>query len=218
MAFLVLFGPSFMLGQSIYLAQPEGDNAVEMSAYFRMAQDSWRFPLFSLPMANEPEGSNQLFSGGVPILALVAKVIHSLTGQTVNLLGFWFMLCCVLQAHSVYFLITQITGRSPYLAALASLSGLLAYAFLTRFGHVSLFGQFVVIYAMGFVIATTPPRRECQADFWMACRPLCTRNVCVLRISDFTNAFLFGAAVVSLWWLNRIRLRVRRLLSRPLSR
>ena len=70
-----------MLGQSIYLAQPEGDNAVEMSAYFRMAQDSWRFPLFSLPMANEPEGSNQLFSGGVPILALVAKVIHSLTGQ-----------------------------------------------------------------------------------------------------------------------------------------
>lgn len=205
-AFLVLFGPSFMLGQSIYLAQPEGDNAVEMSAYFRMAQDSWRFPLFSLPMANEPEGSNQLFSGGVPILALVAKVIHSLTGQTVNLLGFWFMLCCVLQAHSVYFLITQITGRSPYLAALASLSGLLAYAFLTRFGHVSLFGQFVVIYAMGFVIATTLPDANAKRILgWLA--GLSALGMFVFAYFGFTNAFLFGAAVVSLWWLNRIRLR-----------
>ena len=44
--------PSPCLGRTscsanrFYLAQPEGDNAVEMSTYFRMAQDSWRFPLF----------------------------------------------------------------------------------------------------------------------------------------------------------------------------
>lgn len=202
-AFAVLFGPRFVLGEAPYLQHPVGDIAVELSAYYRMAQDAWRFPLFSLPLANEPEGSNQLFSGGVPLLSLVAKILRSLTGETVNLFGAWYLLCVVLQAHAMYFLITQISDRRPLLAALGAISGVLAHAFVTRFGHVSLFAQFFVIYAMGLVIATTrDDARPPHILGWLGA--LCAISLYVFAYIAITNVILFCTAVVSLLWLRRI--------------
>ncbi len=155
LVFLVFYGPKLFSNDLPYLSAPVGDIAAELAAYFQFADDGWHFPLFALPNINLPEGSNMLFTGGVPLLALFAKIAHSLSNWTPNLIGPWYALCCVLQTHSTYFLMRQITDRRPLVLALASVVGALLNAFLTRTGHVSLFGQFLCIYPVGFVIATT---------------------------------------------------------------
>jgi len=205
-SFLVLFGPDFLFNRSPYLLHPGGDISAEMGAYFRMAQDSWRFPLFDLPTANDPEGANQIIIGGVPILALLAKILRSLTGETLNLFGPWFFLCVVLQAHSFYFLLLQIDDRKPLLCAAASLIAVLTYGFMTRFGHVALFAQFINIYAVAFVVATTRDDAKPQRIVaWLA--GLALLATFIFAYLGFSNIVMLGAGLVSLWWLGRISIK-----------
>jgi hypothetical protein len=206
LAFLVIFGPRFFFLRVPFLTMPMGDVAAEMAGYFHFAQDAWRLPLFDLPNINQPEGANQLFIGGVPVLALLAKIVHTLTGSTPNLFGAWYLLCCVLQAHSLFYLMRQITDERPYLLALASVTGLLCFAFMTRFGHVSLCAQFLNIYAMGLVIATTKPNADARSILLRSAL-LTFVAMFVFAYLAIANTVLFGAALASLWWLRRISIR-----------
>jgi hypothetical protein len=205
-AALIFLGPDFLLLNAPYFITPFGDSAAEMSGYLHFAQDQWRFPLFGLPMINQPEGMNQLFVGGIPLFALIAKIVHGLTGVTVNLFGFWYFVCYVLQAHAFYFLVKQINDRRPLIAAIAAVSGVLAYAFITRFTHVSLCGQFLNIYAIGMVVATTKPDvRPAPLLIWLGI--LSFIAMFIFAYLAIANVVLFGAGAVSLWWLGRIDLR-----------
>lgn len=204
-AFFVVFGPEFALVRVPFLANPVGDVAAEMAGYFHFAHDGWHWPLFSLPNINEPEGANQLFIGGVPILAFVAKLIAAVSGRVPNLFGLWYLLCFVLQAHALFFLMRQITREQPYVLAVASVVGVLSYAFLTRIGHVSLFGQFLVIYAMGLVIATT--RSDASAkNILIKMAVLVFVALFVFAYLAIDNIVLFGTALVSLYWRRRLSL------------
>jgi hypothetical protein len=204
--FLICFGPHFLLNDAPYLVTPVGDIAAEMAGYFNFAHDTWRFPLFSMPLVNQPEGANQLFIGGVPLLALLAKIIHSVSGRVPNLFGPWFLLCCALQTHSLFFLMRQITHYRPFLLAFASVSGGLAYAFLTRNGHVSLFAQFLCIYAMGFVIAAANDRYS-PNRILISLALLVYASMFVFAYIAIMNTALFVAGLASLWQRERISLQ-----------
>lgn len=202
--FFLLLGLQTLTVHAPFLTVPIGDFAAEQSSYVLIANDAWRFPFLSLPNVNMPEGANAVFFGGTPLLALIARVIGQITGSAPNLIGFWYFLCFVLQAHSFFFLMRQITPRRPLVLAALSLVGVLAYAFLTRFGHVSLFGQFFVIYAMAFVIAATKPDANWKLILgWMAA--LAVMALLIFAYLAVSIALLFGAALVTLWWNGRMR-------------
>jgi hypothetical protein len=204
--FLVVYGPQFLLNRTPYLTYPVGDIASEMAGYFSFAHDTWRFPLFLMPTINQPEGSNLLFTGGVPLLALLAKVIHSLSGRVPNLFGPWYLLCCILQTHSFFFLMRQFTERRPMLLAAASICGGVAYAFLMRTGHVSLFAQFLCIYAMGLVVASTRDR-YLPGQILAGIALLVYISMFVFAYIAIMNTFLFVAALASLWHRERLTTR-----------
>ncbi|MGZ5545284.1 MAG: DUF6311 domain-containing protein [Limisphaerales bacterium] len=204
--FSIFYGPEILSAKAPYLSLPVGDIATEMAGYFHFVNDSWRFPIFIMPNINQPEGSNALFTGGVPLLALIAKIIQRVMGTTPNLFGVWYLLCCALQTHSLFFLMRQITDRRPFLLATASIVAGLTYAFLTRTGHVSLFCQFFCIYAVAFVIATTHDRYP-NWTILVSLAFLVFSSMLVFAYLAICNTVLFFGAVVSLWWLKRLTFR-----------
>ncbi len=203
--FLAVFGPRFILQDAPYFQAPYGDVAGEMGSYLHFLNDQWRWPIFNLPTVNMPEGSNQIFSGGVPLLALFAKIIYSMTGYKTDFFGYWYLLCYALQVHSMYFLMRQINPRQPYLLAVAALVGVFSYAFITRFGHVSLCAHFINIYAIGLLIATTRDAMR-PSRIVMASGLLVIAGFLVFAYFGVSNFALFAASVVSLWWRGRISL------------
>lgn len=202
--FFVFYGPSVLISSSPYLSAPTGDIATELAGYFHFANDSWRFPLFILPQINEPEGSNLLFIGGVPLLALFAKAARLIFGDTPNLLGAWYALCCALQTHSFFFLMRQITERQPFLLAFASITAALAYAFLSRTGHVSLFAHFLCIYAVGLLVATTNAANFPEVILARLAGLVYCSMLVFAYLAICTTVIFFGA-IASLYWLKRLR-------------
>jgi hypothetical protein len=196
-AFLFILGWQFAIGDSPFLKTPIGDIATEQASYFLVAQDRWRWPWLSLPNVNMPEGANALFMGGMPLVGLLARIWTEVAGGPVpHLVGGWYLLCYVLQAHSFFFLMRQFTRRSPLLLAAASIIAVLAYTFLTRLGHVSLAGQFIVIYAAGLMVMAQQPGKWRQATVWLN-----VVNVVGLLIFPYFSvsvSFLIAAALVNL--------------------
>ena len=208
-AFFLLLGRQTLLAKAPFLVSPTGDFAAEQASFVLVANDIWRFPFLALPQVNLPEGANAVFFGGTPLLALVARLWREVTGaaSAPNLLGVWYLLCFALQAHSFFFLMRQITRKRPLLLAVCSVAAVLTYAFLTRFGHVSLFGQFFVIYAMGLVLATLRPETPWRRTLLLLAGVTVVAMLIFAYLAVSIGA-LFGAALLMLWWSGRTRLPV----------
>jgi hypothetical protein len=201
---LALLGGDTLTSAAPFLATPIGDFAAEQASYLLVANDIWRFPFLSLPLVNRPEGANAVFFGGIPLLAMTARMVADVTGSVPNLIGFWYFLCFALQGHSFFFLMRQITRERPFVVAACSLAAVLAYAFLTRFGHVSLFGQFLVIYAMGLAVRATQAETDWRTILlWMTA--LAAAALLVFAYLAVSVAMLFGAVLVLMWWQRRMR-------------
>lgn len=203
-AFLLLLGPDTLRNEVPFLATPTGDFAAEQASYVLISRDVWRFPFLALPFINMPEGANAVFVGGVPLLGLLSRLWGAVSGTVPNLMGFWFFLCFALQTHALFFLMRQITDRRPLVLALCSVVGVMTYAFLTRFGHVSLFGHFLVIYGMGLLLATLRPDRR-PATTLLLLAGLSIAALLVFAYLAVSLALLFGAALAMLWVSGRLR-------------
>ena len=147
-----------------------------------------------------------MFAGGVPLLALLAKIVRSLDGERLNLFGPWYFVCCVLQAHSMFFLMKQITDKRPYLLAFAAVVAALANAFLSRVSHVSLFGHFLCIYPLAFVIATTNDSYRPRAILW-ALAAFVFASMFVFAYLAIATTILFFIGVASLFNRGRLSLK-----------
>ena len=64
--------------------------------YLYYVQSPWHLPLFYVSALGTPAGTNVIFMDVVPIVALIGKLIHSLTGATINLYGGYLFLCFAL--------------------------------------------------------------------------------------------------------------------------
>ena len=195
--FLIVLGPSFLAGHAPFLETPLADVAAEQASYVLVARAPWHLPVFGLPDVNTPEGANAVFMGGMPLYALVARLLRPFVHQSTAMLGMWYLICYALQGHSFFVLMRQVTRKEPLLLALASLSGVLAYAFVTRFGHISLCAHFTVIYAMAAAMQT----QQEGADWRRGLAWLALLNVVALLIFAYLAVptfALFGGAVLGL--------------------
>src|SRR6266536_1861735 len=59
-ACLAILGFHFVVGDSPFWHTPAGDPAGEQAGYLYFVRDSWRFPLFDVPLVNQHEGTNVL--------------------------------------------------------------------------------------------------------------------------------------------------------------
>jgi hypothetical protein len=203
--FFVCFGMQILTGEAPLFVTPSGDLAAEIAGYFHFVNDGFRFPLFVMPAVNQPEGSNLLFTGGVPLVALIAKVLRAIFGQSWNLLGVWYLACCVLQTHSMFVLMKEICGRRPYLLSVASVVAGLAFAFLTRTGHISLMGQFIVIYPMALLVSAATGSRSPGRIIILSALSIVVSMFLFVYFA-IVNALVFAATVATLVQAGSLRI------------
>lgn len=71
--------PAYVVGKGPYWDAPVGDVAKGEIGWFYYARDSWRFPVFDIATYHYPEGGNVMLSDSLPLLALPAKAIYTMT-------------------------------------------------------------------------------------------------------------------------------------------
>ena len=129
-----------------------------MAAYFdpQTSYLSWEFfrhtPLWQFPIGANPAlgldiSSSIVFTDSIPILAILFKPFSPLLGDVFQYLGFWLMLCYVLQYFFSYKLISHFTSDT-FIQIIGACFFVLAPAFLMRTGiHMALSGHWLVLAA-----------------------------------------------------------------------
>lgn len=155
---LLLFGPGFAGGSSVYWQRPVGlvggpiDMKINLSGYYWIVHSGWHWPLLWLPHLDAPYGLNAYQFDSVPGLALIGKLLDSLFSTTINLYPAWFV--GVITANSIALtMLVRALGQRSLLAAVVSAGfGALVPIVHFRFGHPSLMAQFLPVLALAFCL------------------------------------------------------------------
>jgi len=124
-----------------------GDAAQHAIAQRHFLAAPWGWPPLDVPSL--PGAANLAFLDGIPVQALILKVFAGAFPEGVHGVGLFYALAWVLQPVAAVFALRGFGARG-WLPALAV--GMLAVstpAFVMRFGHAALCGQFVVLAALG---------------------------------------------------------------------
>jgi hypothetical protein len=192
-----LFDSSFITGRHAFWEFPQGtigasqnDMATGLVGYLYYVQSPWHLPLFYVSALGAPVGTNVTFTASVPIVALVGKLVHSLTGATVNLYGGYLFLCFVLPGMMMTLLLTAAKIRYALAAVIAAIFANTMPALLWRWGHINLEAHFLLIGALALYLFSLNKRSWSGfAAAWIA----------YLILTYLTDNYLF--AMVGIVWL-----------------
>ena len=149
-----LFGTDFVLGTADFWRRPRGnmggrlDMASVLSAYDWFVADDWRWPLLSIPRASWPEGANAFALDVAPLVAILGKLIRTLTGQHINLYPLWHVLTFALPAALLTAAVRGMGQRSLAAALLGGAMGALSPMVHLRFGHAAQLAHWLPVAAL----------------------------------------------------------------------
>lgn len=164
-----------------------GQSAIGLAAYLR-AGDGWLHE----PLLAAPEGLTLLFTDSIPLLGLLVTPVARWL-PPVQLVGLWYLACCLLQALFALLLIRRHTSEPLALAAGATLLTLFP-VLLNRYGHASLCAQWLLLWALWIFVE---PRRAERPWWWAA----------VLGVAALVHSYLllmvaafWGSALLAQAW------------------
>jgi hypothetical protein len=213
LAAIDLLGWRAVLGNARFWDVPRGtighgwaDMATAVSGYRYFQRGAWVWPLLAIPPLGIPDGTNVIFTDGVPILALLGRLIFDATGLPINLFGVWTAACLSGSAVALTLLVRLMGSRGIAAALAASVIGFDFPPLLFRWGHPALMAQMEITLALALYVW----RRRSQPGVFPFCA---TIALCVVAL--LTNAYLFlmvvglvGASILS-DLLERPRTRLR---------
>ncbi len=175
---------------------PVGDLALNLLGHLAFQTPGWHWPLFNAPDLAWPHGESIAMTDSNPALSLLAKPMAALLGYPVNLLGLWLAACLILQPVAANYALRGLSGppdagsgRNIIAATIAaSLLVLLLPAFLFRYFHINLLGQFLLLLALGVAA------RGCRAARPLAFAPA----FALLTLAMLIHPYLFMFSVLLL--------------------
>ena len=192
-----LFDWSFIAGRHAFWQFPQGtiggsqnDMAVPLAAYLYYVQGPWHLPLFHVSALGRPVGTNVIFTDVVPIIALIGKLIYSLTGATVNLYGGWLFLCFALPGVMMTLVLIGARAHYALAAVIAAIFANAMPALLWRWGHIALEAHFLLIGALAlYLFSLKKPAWRGVASVWIG----------YLILAYLVNIYVF--VMVGVVWL-----------------
>jgi hypothetical protein len=168
------------------------------AAYLYYVQSPWQLPLFYVSALGIPTGTNIIFTDVVPVVALVGKLIHSLTGAIVNPYGGFLFLCFVLPGVMMTLVLIATRTRYALAAVIGAIFADAMPALLWRWGDIALEAQFLLIGALVlYLYSLRIARWDGLAAAWIA----------YLAVAYLTNIYLF--VMVGIVWLSAVQQRQR---------
>ena len=202
---LSLFDLPFLAGTSAFWNNPRGliahswgDMSTSLSGLLYFEQDRWRLPLFRVAKLAAPAGTNVIVTDSVPLLALLARVLFRLTGETINPFGAWTACCFIGSALSFTWLVALLGRRTPVEALAATAIALTMPVLLYRWGHLALLAQFEIVLALALYVharRTTRPAANTLAAFALCAASLWTQIYLFLMVGGILAASLIQAAL-----------------------
>jgi Family of unknown function (DUF6311) len=191
-----LFDWSFVVGRHPFWHFADGavrdwqfEIVQRLVGYFYYVQSPWHVPLFYVSALGAPTGTNVIFLDIAPIVALIGKLVHSLTGAVVNLYGAYLYLCFVLPGFMMTLVLIAAQIRYALAAITAAIFANSLPALLFRWAHVSLDAHFLLIGALAFYVFSLRERAwRGLVAVWIGC----------LILAYLTNMYLF--AMVGIVW------------------
>ena len=187
----VAFGYGAFWDNPITFGGYSSDASISLSGYYWIAQDSWRWPLLSLPHAASPDRVNGFLFDPIPILALIAKLIRSFGGGVVNLFPLWRLAAFALNATALVALVRSLGQRSVLATILAAGMGSLAPFVHVRSESLPLIAQWLPVFSLVlYVIAKRAPE--------LGMKFLIPAGVLVV-LATFVNLYLYvmTAAIIA---------------------
>lgn len=180
----------FVLGTSAFWDAPSGipfrgppyDVSQALIGYTGFLRAPWGWPLLQVPLLVPPDGTNIFWLDAVPSVALLGKLLFSLTGWNVNLLGAYHFACLVLPGVAMT-CVLAVAGQRTLLAAIGATIFAGAAPFLWfRWGNPPHHAHFLVVFAIALYLASHRGERPlAHGALWLA----------LLTISLLTNLYLF---------------------------
>lgn len=133
----------------------------------------WEFfrqgPLLTWPLGNSPGfgtgyASTVVYADAIPLIAIPMKYLLAPVNSSFQYYGLWILSCFIGQALSAHSLLRRLEVQrhiAVSFAILMCLSPALLYRLVTGgYGHMALFGQFLLLIAIRYSLAATFPRRK----------------------------------------------------------
>jgi len=218
--FVQIFGTGYLLGTSPYWSYPHGDAGMTLTGWSYFIHDGWHWPLGDTKLTNAPGGVNILFFDAIPGLAIPAKLLVPILGTSWHPYGLWHGAVYVLQAVFGALLVRRLGVRSLLGAVAAAVLCTTMSAFLMRFYHEDLNGQFVLLWALlNYARSVRATSTRSLIAGWVAClcaslliQPYLTAMVAPIaiaahvrlapqdRVRALQSAAWAGASLVVTWW------------------
>ncbi len=90
--------PGFLSGEGDIWRHVISDRATSLVGYLYFVAKPWSLPLFRLDDLSTPEGMSLINSDSLPIVAILGRLLRSVTGITANLYGLFVLVCLLLNA------------------------------------------------------------------------------------------------------------------------
>ena len=148
--FFSLFLTVFILGlKNISFTDNNWLSSIDMTqdliSWYYFKNDIWRFPVGMNPNYGIDVGNSIVFTGAVPILAIVFKIFKFILPQDFHFFNIWYFLCFFLQSFVSFCIVKYFTKNSTY-AFIASLFFLTSPVFITRLiTHMSLAAHWIIL-------------------------------------------------------------------------
>lgn len=183
--------PGFVRGVSSFWQMETQDITVYVTGFMAFFQEPWHWPLLRIDSINWPEGTLATFVDAIPLYALLLKLLVPANVGSFNPYGYWIGLCLMLQAVGGWWALREARVNSwPALLALTCL--LLTMPILQhRLGHVSLFSQWILVFAIALTLRGERLGRSSAG--W------CVLLVCALYINVYLTAMAAVLYAADLW-------------------
>jgi hypothetical protein len=169
-----IFDFGFVNGSSPYWLFPKGtipgsenDMSQWLVSYLYLMKTPWSLPLLFTPNLNYPTGLVTFWCDPLPWLALAGRAIYSVTGAVTNLAGPYLIACFLLNGVAMTVLLATAGQRTVLAAAAGSLQAIATPFFMFRWGHISLMGQYIIIFGLAlYLYSINNPYRFRTTAIW----------------------------------------------------
>lgn len=142
----------FVAGTGAYWQTQTEDTTQYLAGFNAFFGEPWRWPALKILSLNWPEGTLATFVDIVPLFSALLKLVAPPSWFPFNPFGYWILLCFCLQSIGGWWLLRE-AGNTRWVALAALCLLLLLFpAWLNRFGHVSLFSQWILLFALVLVL------------------------------------------------------------------
>ena len=161
---LGIFSSYFILGNNFFsFTNMDWMNSIDMVqdlvSWKFFKNDIWRFPIGMNPNYGIEIGNSIVFTGSVPILAIIFKTFKFILPENFHYFNLWYFICFFLQSYIAYKIIYSLTKNSLY-SFLGSLFFLISPIFIGRLVmHMSLAAHWVILFAFYIELIVTKKKK-----------------------------------------------------------